>query len=255
MGLQPAGDANSDNLVDITDFGILHFAFGHMFPDPLFDPRVDWSGDQLIDIVDFALLRGNFGQVGNRPGKTAPPAVTTGSAVLELRPNGKGPANGATIHVGDRFTLDLWVNAQAGTRVVGQQSYLTFPASQLRLGGLMPGSGTVAKVTPDNGVLATTLQNGICNGPAACTIDGLGMAPGTLSFASGTLNPTPAAGAFRVGQVTVQATAPGQVRLHWQLAPADPANRNSKVVTDYAVPTSGSGKFVDYVLNVLPAGK
>ena len=61
MGLQPAGDANNDNLVDITDFGILYASFGTI------RPRADFNGDQVVDITDFALLRGNFGHLGNRP--------------------------------------------------------------------------------------------------------------------------------------------------------------------------------------------
>ncbi len=110
MGLQPAGDASNDNLVDVTDFAILLATFGSDS-----DPRADFNGDNLVDVTDFSLLAGNFGTVGNRPGKTAS-KQTGGSAVLELRPQGKAPANGGTVHVGDSFTLELWVNAQPGTK-------------------------------------------------------------------------------------------------------------------------------------------
>ncbi len=252
MGLQRAGDANNDNLVDITDFGILYGTFGNYT-----DPRADFNGDQVVDITDFSLLRGNFGQLGNRPGM-APPKQTGGSAVLEVRPQGKAPSNGGTVHVGDRFTLELWVNAQPGTNVVAQQSYLSFPPSELQLGDSKmanPVGGGPTLVTPDGNVLDVTLQNGICDGPNACSFNGLTVPAGSLAFASGTLNGTPGTGAFRVGTVTVQATAPGTATLHWQFSPPDPSTRNTKIVSDSGETVSQPGQFVDYVLNILPTGK
>lgn len=253
MGLQLAGDANNDNLVDITDFGILYGTFGRTPPDPLYDDRADFTGEQLVDITDFALLRGNFGQIGTRPARPAPAKAAGGSAVLALRPQGKAPANGGTARVGDRFVLELWVHAAPGTTVVGQQSYLTFPAGGLSLGASSGALG-VARVSPDAGVLDLALQNAICNGPAACVVNGLPVPAGSLAFASATLNAA-GSGAFRVGQVTVQATAPGTARLHWQAGAADTANRNSKIVTDSAATAGQGGQFADYVLTVLPAAK
>jgi hypothetical protein len=258
MGLQRAGDANNDNLVDITDFGILYASFGHAAPDPLFDPRADWTGDQLVDIDDFGWLQINFGQLGNRPVESPAAKQTGGGAVLELRPQGKAPANGGTAHVGDRFVLELWVNAQPGTTVGGQQSYLTFPAATLHLGapttsGLS--AGDAARVIPDTRVLDLTLQNVICNGLAGCTVNGLAVPAGSLAFASGTLAPTGGSGAFRVGQVTVQATAPGTAQLHWQVGPTAPHNRTTKILTNPTTATTQDARFVDYSLTILPAGK
>ena len=66
MGVQLVGDANNDNLVDISDFGILYGTFGRACGDSGFDARADFNGDCVDDIVDFVLLRGNFGQPGNR---------------------------------------------------------------------------------------------------------------------------------------------------------------------------------------------
>lgn len=257
FGLQPAGDASNDNLVDITDFSILHSTFGVLPFAPPYDARADFTGDNLVDSTDFSLLAGNFGRLGNRPGM-AVPKDSVGSAVLEIRPQGKAPANGGTVRVGDRFVLELWVNAQAGTSVVAQQGYLTFPAKQLQL-GLKPNMGPIAgntdSVTLDNSVLGIAMQNAICNGPATCDSGGQKVPAGSLAFASSTLNPTPGAGAFRIGQVTVQATAPGRTVLHWQFSPQDSINRNTKIVTDSGVTVSQPSQFVDYVLNVLPAGK
>jgi hypothetical protein len=258
MGLQRAGDANNDNLVDISDFGILYASFGHQYPDPLFDARADWTGDQLVDIDDFGWLQINFGQLGNRPVESAKPQQTGGSAVLEPRPQGKAPANGGTVHVGDRFVLELWVNAQPGTTVNGQQSYLTFPANALQLGGPTVsgrGTNTAAQVVPDARVLDLTLQNVICNGLTGCTVNGLSVPGGSLAFASGTLAPTGGSGAFRIGQVTVQATAPGLAQLHWQVGPTAPANRTTKILTHPTTASTQDLPFVDYAINILPAVK
>ncbi|MEO8287324.1 MAG: right-handed parallel beta-helix repeat-containing protein [Chloroflexota bacterium] len=249
MGLQSVGDANNDNLVDVTDFGILYGTFGNYN-----DPRADFNGDMIVDVTDFSLLRGNFGHLGNRPAK-AMPVPAEGSAVLELRPQGKAPANGGTVHVGDRFTLELWVNAKAGTSVVAQQGYLTFPANQLQLGKQnrpTPGSGSTGLVTADSSVLDITLQNQICDGPGACNFNGMKVPAGSLAFATSSLNQS-GTGSFRVGQVTVQATAAGTAQLHWQFSPQDPNTRNTKIVTENGFEVTKSGQFVDYVLNVLPA--
>jgi hypothetical protein len=250
MGLQPVGDANNDNLIDVTDFGILNATFQHT---PI-DARADFNGDGIVDITDFALLAGNFGRLGNLPGKVVEKQAD-GSAVLELRPQGKGPANGGTVHVGDSFTLELWVNAQAGMSVVGQQSYLTFPANQLQLGNQKnagPRTGANGLLAPDGGVLETTLQNAICNGSTSCVFNGQKVPAGSLAFASGTLSPVAGSGAFRVATVTVQATAAGTAHLHWQFGVN---GRDTKIVTDGGVTVSQPDQFADYVLNVLPAGK
>jgi hypothetical protein len=257
FGLQPAGDANNDNLVDITDFSILHATFAQLpFAAP-YDARADFTGDNLVDITDFSLLSGNFGRLGNQPAM-APSEQKAGGAVLELRPQGKAPANGGTVHVGDRFVLELWVKAQPGTGVVAQQGYLGFPANKLSLGlgsNMSPIAGGTGRVTADSSVLDIALQNAICNGPKACAFNGVKIPAGSLAFASATLNPTPATGAFRIGEVTVQATAAGTSVLRWQFSPQNPNDRNTKIVTSSGVTVSQSAQFVDYVLNVLPAGK
>ncbi len=255
MGLQRAGDANNDNLVDISDFGILYASFGHAAPDPLFDPRADWTGDQLVDISDFGWLRANFGQLGNRPAQNPGLNQASGHAVLELRPQGNAPANGGTVHVGDRFVLELWVNARPGTTVGGQQSYLTFPAAALQLGNPSPGSDNPARVTADGQVLNLTLQNAICNGPTGCALNGLKVPAGSLTFASATFAATGGSGAFRIGQVTVQATAPGSARLHWQMGTGTSNNRISKLLTTPALADSQNKPFADYLLTILPAVK
>jgi len=67
MGVQPAGDANNDNLVDIIDFGILYATFGQTCGDLGYDDRADFNGDCVVDSTDFTLLRNNFGRIGDGP--------------------------------------------------------------------------------------------------------------------------------------------------------------------------------------------
>jgi hypothetical protein len=67
MGLQRVGDANNDNLVDITDFSLLRATFGKGCGDAGYDGRAEFTGDCLVDITDFSLLRSNFGQAGTPP--------------------------------------------------------------------------------------------------------------------------------------------------------------------------------------------
>lgn len=256
MGLQLAGDANNDNLVDVTDFVILYNSFGCASPAPCFDARADFTGDNLVDITDFTLLSGNFGQLGNRPAGGAPNTKAGGNAVLELRINGR-PAKSATVHVGESFVLELWVNAQPGTNVTGQQSYLTFPATQLRLGtpigtGL---AGNKAQMTPDNSVLNTTLQNAVCNATAACVFNGLTVPAGSLAFSSGSLNANAGTGAFKVGEVKVQATSAGTSVLRWQFSPTAPNNRNTKITSSDGSIISQSVQFMDFELKVLASGR
>ncbi len=59
-----AGDANADNVVNITDFSILAATFGKAAGQPGYDTRPDYNGDDVVNITDFSLLAANFGRVG-----------------------------------------------------------------------------------------------------------------------------------------------------------------------------------------------
>ena len=63
----PAGDANSDNSVDATDFGVLIGAYGSgaSVAGSGYDPAADFNGDGTVDATDFGLLVGNYGQQGD----------------------------------------------------------------------------------------------------------------------------------------------------------------------------------------------
>lgn len=63
--VQP-GDANNDNSVDSTDFGILIGAFNTSasIPDSGYDVTADFNGDGSVDSSDFGILIGNFNRQG-----------------------------------------------------------------------------------------------------------------------------------------------------------------------------------------------
>ena len=60
----PGGDANHDNSVDSTDFGILIGAFNTAVGDSGYDPTADFTCDGFVDSSDFAVLIGNYGGAG-----------------------------------------------------------------------------------------------------------------------------------------------------------------------------------------------
>ena len=64
---QNAGDANNDNSVDSSDFGILIGAFNASasIPGSGYDASADFNGDGLVDSTDFGILIGNFGSAGS----------------------------------------------------------------------------------------------------------------------------------------------------------------------------------------------
>ena len=60
------GDANDDNSVDTTDFGILVGAYGSdaSVPGSGYDIHADFNDDGFVDTTDFGILVGNYGQSG-----------------------------------------------------------------------------------------------------------------------------------------------------------------------------------------------
>ncbi|MBK8027195.1 MAG: hypothetical protein IPK19_38850 [Chloroflexi bacterium] len=67
IGTLREGDANDDNIVNISDFSLLASAFGKSEGQAGFDARADFNEDGVINIADFSLLASNFGQSGAAP--------------------------------------------------------------------------------------------------------------------------------------------------------------------------------------------
>ena len=61
------GDANGDNSVDSTDFGILIGAYGSSaaIPGSGYDPQADFNCDGSVDSTDFSLLINAFNTIGD----------------------------------------------------------------------------------------------------------------------------------------------------------------------------------------------
>ncbi|MCK6576667.1 MAG: hypothetical protein L6Q98_01040 [Anaerolineae bacterium] len=64
FGLLREGDANNDNVVNISDFSILASSFGTSEGGATYDARADFDNNQIVNISDFSLLAANFGQAG-----------------------------------------------------------------------------------------------------------------------------------------------------------------------------------------------
>ena len=60
------GDANNDNSVDSTDFGLLIGSFNSQasIPGSGYDPTTDFNSDGFVDSADFGILIGNFNTTG-----------------------------------------------------------------------------------------------------------------------------------------------------------------------------------------------
>jgi hypothetical protein len=196
------------------------------------------------------------GKGGDTPGGPRP------GAYHYLAPEPGGPCNGCTVHVGDRFTLDLMVHSGA-IGASAQQAYLTFTNSLLQ--NVSVSSPLLCEpdstVAGDLSTFDATLQNEVCNGPEPCVFRGRPADPGDMAYASSVLNNCQLGcyGTFRVARVGICATAPGQAVLHWQFSPPAPVTRNTEVddrVLPCVAPDCPPNLCVpfcykDYVINVI----
>jgi hypothetical protein len=66
-GLMKAGDANDDNVVNITDFSIMRNTFGKTLGQGGYDGRGDFNRDELVNVIDVALHKSNNGIAGAPP--------------------------------------------------------------------------------------------------------------------------------------------------------------------------------------------
>ena len=64
FGLQTAGDANNDNVINVLDFNIMKNTFGKSLGATGYDRRGDLNNDDVVNVLDFNLQKGNFGQSG-----------------------------------------------------------------------------------------------------------------------------------------------------------------------------------------------
>ena len=64
FGEQRVGDANGDDVINITDFSLLKASFGKSTGQSGFDARADFDGNGVVNITDFSYLKSNFGKYG-----------------------------------------------------------------------------------------------------------------------------------------------------------------------------------------------
>src|SRR5262249_1628857 len=72
MGYMRTGDANNDNVVNISDYNLYLAGFGQTCGGGSYDARVDFNFDCVINTTDFSLMHSNWGASGApalRPGK------------------------------------------------------------------------------------------------------------------------------------------------------------------------------------------
>lgn len=166
-----------------------------------------------------------------------------------LVPEEGAPCNGCSIAPGQHFTLDLMVST-GSSKVTAQQSYLAFDNTVVQV--VDPSAGTCApsqSVAADTTQFDNILQNEVCSGPQPCTSSGQQVAPGSISYASGTLAGCPQGckGDIRVARVTFCAVSEGKATLRWEFAPAD---RATGLVASGNKQMSPASCYADYVINV-----
>lgn len=64
IGTLKEGDADNNNIVNITDFSVMAAAFGTLSGQGGYNAAADFNGDGSVNITDFSLLASNFGQGG-----------------------------------------------------------------------------------------------------------------------------------------------------------------------------------------------
>lgn len=155
--------------------------------------------------------------------------------------------------VGDRFVLDLSVNSGIHPDLTAQQAYLTFTNSVLqnaRVDQIATTCVPTNTVTGDFAVFDANLQDEVCNGPGNCTFRGVTTGPGTMAFASGALNNSPAGGTFRVARIAFCAVGPGTAILHWQFSPPAITQRDTEIVDGPGNIYNDRSTYPDYIINV-----
>jgi len=186
-----AGDANDDNLVNITDFSLLATSFGKTIGTIGFDSRTDFNADGIVNISDFSLLATNFGQIGatdptpNGSGSRSalPPQLANAALTLTRANNNPLSVNGTfnvTVRAGNAGSA---ANGITASSIDAAEVHLTFDPAKLRVESITSGTG-----------LTTPLQSTFNN------------AAGTLDVAYGRLSGT-ANNLFTVFTVTFRALA------------------------------------------------
>ena len=138
MGTLLEGDADNNNRIRISDFGILRNAYFTEEGDPDFDPRADFDEDGQIRVRDFSLLRLNYFKEGDIVAGASVGALGRASDLVDLRVE---PLT-TTIELGERGTVTITAYT-GGQDVVGVEFELRFDARLLMPVDGVPGEDGV----------------------------------------------------------------------------------------------------------------
>ncbi len=194
FGMLPVGDANNDDLVDISDFSILRAAFLKTCGQGGFDGRADFNADCVVDITDFSLLHANF----LRNGPIVDAATLSGRAV---KPNGNvvmslQPAS-AKANLGDIFVLEI--NVAAGTQQVdGAQAVLAFDPTTLQV---VDAAGNPTSSITAGSAMDSHFSNSADN------------STGRILYSEGQLSGAALTGSFTLASIRFKAIGPGMATV------------------------------------------
>ncbi|MEL6634159.1 MAG: serine hydrolase, partial [Bacteroidota bacterium] len=163
-----AGDANNDNLVNLTDFSILASSFGKISTDIGYNENADFNADDAVVLIDFSLLNSNFNVAGAVPGgalSNRPAPLNIGSDEVELY----WDFDTEFVNPGEFVTARLI--AKAGQQNIdGVEAHLNFSTDLMEITNVEMGSALPVVLTNQydntNGTLdlaagsLTTMPNG-----------------------------------------------------------------------------------------------
>jgi len=168
------GDADDNDVVNITDFSILKDGF-----NPVNDPRADFTQDGTVNISDFSLLKDNFGGTGDLLGVGSPLVRLAGRAGEAATPAGSAYVNVnpqcSSVAEGEIFAVEIQV--VAGSQAVdGAEVHVDFDPLYLQV---VDAGGNPASTIESSGILDLLFQNSVDS------------AAGGIDFAAGTFGAEP----------------------------------------------------------------
>jgi hypothetical protein len=228
-----------------------------------------WALLAAIGVVAFIFTLGGSGvdaQAAGARSAPVPGGQAPRAALVSPTPDGcpggyhyfvaneGGPENGGTALQNQQITLKMMLHP-GPYYVTVHQAYLTFTYQLLQnVSTYVNRCALSTGISPDFAVFDFQLQNEVCNGPEPCLFRGVIIPPGYMAFASGAwVNPAYNGPDFRVAEIGLCMTAPGEAILHWQFMPPDPLVRDTEIVDQNSEIVSVRECYQDYVINILGA--
>jgi hypothetical protein len=61
------GDATNNNVINLSDLGLLISSYNKILGDPAYVPNADLNGNGVVNLADLGLLISNYNQIGQNP--------------------------------------------------------------------------------------------------------------------------------------------------------------------------------------------